>query len=59
VVEGQRTITVRSEIGEQSDLLKPDMTGVARIYAGKRPIISIATRRMRRWLRTEFWPLLP
>jgi len=59
VVEGQQTITVRSALTEKSDLLKPDMTGVAQIYAGKRPIISIATRRMRRWVRTEFLPLLP
>jgi multidrug efflux pump subunit AcrA (membrane-fusion protein) len=59
VVDGQRTITVRSALIEKSDLLKPDMTGVAHIYAGKRPIISIATRRMRRWIRTEFLPLLP
>jgi multidrug efflux pump subunit AcrA (membrane-fusion protein) len=57
--DGQRTITVRSELIEKSDNLKPGMTGSAQIYAGKRPIISIATRRMRRWIKTEFLPLLP
>lgn len=59
VADGQRMITVRSALVEKSDLLKPEMTGVAQIYVGKRPIISIATRRMRRWIRTEFLPLLP
>ena len=59
VVDGQRMIIVRSDLIEKNDLLKPEMTGMAQIYAGKRPIISIATRRMRRWLRTEFLPLLP
>ena len=57
--DGQRTVTIRSALLKNSELLKPDMTGVAHIYAGKRPIISIATRRMRRWLKTEFVPLLP
>jgi hypothetical protein len=52
-------ITVRSLILENSGLLKPGMTGVARIYAGKRPIISVATRRMERWIKTEFLSLLP
>jgi multidrug efflux pump subunit AcrA (membrane-fusion protein) len=59
VVEGQRTIIVQSTLQEKSDLLKPGMTGTAQIYAGKRKIISIATRRIRRWLKTEFLPLLP
>ena len=59
VVDGQRIIVVRSALVEKSDLLKPDMTGTALIYAGKRPIISIATRRVRRWIKTEFLPLLP
>jgi multidrug efflux pump subunit AcrA (membrane-fusion protein) len=59
VVEGQRMIAVRSLITEKNELLKPEMTGVARIYAGKRPIISIATRRMQRWIKTELLSLLP
>jgi multidrug efflux pump subunit AcrA (membrane-fusion protein) len=59
LVDGQRMITVRSLILENSGLLKPGMTGVARIYAGKRPIISVATRRMERWIKTEFLSLLP
>ncbi|HET9217850.1 MAG TPA: efflux RND transporter periplasmic adaptor subunit [Terriglobia bacterium] len=59
VVDGQRMFTVRSENLEKNDLLKPGMTGIARIYAGKRPIISVATRRMQRWIKTEFLSLLP
>jgi len=59
VVEGQRMIVVRSSISEKSEFLKPEMTGVARIYAGKRPIISIATRRLQRWIKTDLLTLLP
>ena len=59
LVDGQRMFTVRSKISEKSELLKPGMTGIARIYAGKQPIISVATRRIQRWIKTEFLSLLP
>ena len=59
VVDGQRMFVVRSLINEKSEFLKPGMTGVARIYAGRRPILSIATRRIQRWFKTEFISLLP
>jgi hypothetical protein len=50
---------VRSELANDEFLLKPEMTGVAMIYAGERRIIDLMTRRAIRWLRTEFWALLP
>jgi putative peptide zinc metalloprotease protein len=59
VVDGQRMVAVHSRITEKNVLLKPGMTGVALIYAGKRPIISIATRRIQRWIKTELLTLLP
>jgi multidrug resistance efflux pump len=59
VVDGQRMVAVHSRITEKNELLKPGMTGVALIYAGKRPIISIATRRIQRWIKTELLTLLP
>ncbi|HVQ65499.1 MAG TPA: hypothetical protein VMT78_13250, partial [Terriglobia bacterium] len=58
-VEGDQVIIVRSQLSGDTANLKPGMTGWARIYAGKRPIISLVTRRMYRWIKTEFVPLLP
>jgi multidrug efflux pump subunit AcrA (membrane-fusion protein) len=56
-VENQQMVIVHSQL-PNDEKLKPGMTGVGRIYAGKLPIIRIATRRMERWLKTEFIPRL-
>jgi len=58
-VNGQQMVVVRSELQNDDLLLKPDMTGVARIYCGDRRIVDLMTRRFVRWIRTEFWYLLP
>ncbi|HEU0047477.1 MAG TPA: efflux RND transporter periplasmic adaptor subunit, partial [Nitrososphaera sp.] len=58
-VNGQQMVVVRSELQNDEFLLKPEMTGVAKIYCGDRRIVDLMTRRMIRWLRTEFWDLLP
>jgi putative peptide zinc metalloprotease protein len=58
-VNSQQMVVVRSELQNDGSLLKPEMTGVAQIYCGDRRIIDLITRRMVRWLRTEFWYLLP
>jgi multidrug resistance efflux pump len=58
-VAGQQIVFVRSELQNDDLLLKPEMTGVAKIYCGDRRIIDLATRRLIRWFRTEFWDLLP
>jgi len=58
-VNGQQMVVVRSELQNDGLLLKPEMTGVARIYCGDRRIIDLITRSMIRWIRTEFWYLLP
>jgi hypothetical protein len=58
-VSGQQMVVVRSELQNDELLLKPDMTGVAKIYCGDRRIADLITRRMVRWIRTEFWDLLP
>jgi multidrug resistance efflux pump len=58
-VNGQQMVVVRSELQNDDFLLKPDMTGVAKIYCGDRRIFDLITRRMVRWIRTEFWDLLP
>ncbi len=58
-VNGQQMVVVRSELQNDNLQLKPEMTGVAKIYCGDRRIIDLATRRFIRWFRTEFWDLLP
>jgi multidrug efflux pump subunit AcrA (membrane-fusion protein) len=58
-VNGQEVVVVRSELPNEDLTLKPDMTGVGVIYCGERRIIDLMTRRLVRWVRTEFWALLP
>ena len=58
-VSGQQMVVVRSELQNDDLLLKPDMTGVAKIYCGDHRIADLISRRMVRWVRTEFWDLLP
>ncbi len=58
-INGQQMVVVRSEIPNEQMTLKPDMTGVAKIFAGDRRIIDLFSRRFIRWIRTEFWDLLP
>ncbi len=58
-VNEQQMVVVRSEVPNDGLMLKPDMTGVAHIYCGERRIIDLMTRRIVRWIRTEFWYLLP
>jgi multidrug efflux pump subunit AcrA (membrane-fusion protein) len=58
-VENQRMFMVRSEISNDKLLLRPEMTGVAKIEAGERRIIDLITRRLRLWIRTELWDLSP
>jgi multidrug efflux pump subunit AcrA (membrane-fusion protein) len=58
-VNAQQIVVVRSELQNDNLLLKPEMTGVAHIYCGDRRIIDLITRRLVRWVRTEFWSLLP
>lgn len=58
-VGGQRMVVVRAEVPNPAQIFRSDMTGVAKIYAGRRSVFEIATRRLIRWIRTEFWDLLP
>ncbi|MGH7409691.1 MAG: efflux RND transporter periplasmic adaptor subunit [Candidatus Methylomirabilis sp.] len=52
---GSKTVLVRTEIDNTSGLLKPEMTGNAKIYCGKRRIFDLMTRRLVRYIRVEFW----
>jgi len=52
---GGTTILVMTELDNSSLLLKPEMTGNAKIYCGKRRIFNLMTRRLTRYIRVEFW----
>ena len=53
--KSSNTILVTTEIDNSADLLKPGMTGMAKVYCGKRRIIHLMTRRLSRTFRVEFW----
>ncbi len=55
----ERMVVVKGELENTDGSLKAGMTGVGKILCGKRMIAQLATRRMLRWLRTEFWEYLP
>lgn len=55
----ERTIIVQGELENPDGSLRAGMTGVGKILCGKRRIAEIASRRIIRWLRTEFWEYLP
>lgn len=50
-----RTVTVTTTVENPSLALKPNMTGVAKIYCGKHPLVSILTRGLSHYLRVDFW----
>jgi len=52
---GGRTVLVTTQLNNTSFLLKPGMTGNAKIYCGKRRIIDLMTRRLTRYITVEFW----
>jgi len=48
-------VKVTIELPNPDGLLKPQMTGHARIYCGERRALDVLTRRFRRFVRVEFW----
>jgi putative peptide zinc metalloprotease protein len=54
VVSG-KTIVVTTRLDNPSFLLKPEMTGTAKIHCGQARLVSLLTRRLSRTLRVEFW----
>jgi Cu(I)/Ag(I) efflux system membrane fusion protein len=51
----QRLIRVTTEIENIDLLLKPDMTGNAKIEGPARPLYALISRRFVNFLRVEFW----
>ena len=49
------TVLVLTQLDNPLLLLKPDMTGNAKIFCGKRPLIELITRRIARYFRVEVW----
>ncbi|HEV8199638.1 MAG TPA: efflux RND transporter periplasmic adaptor subunit [Candidatus Polarisedimenticolia bacterium] len=50
-----RTILVRTRLDNLSGLLKPEMTGTAKIHGDRARLLTLLTRRLSRTLRVEFW----
>jgi HlyD family secretion protein len=50
-----KTVTITSEIDNSSLLLKPEMTGQAKISCGKHRLFDLVTRRLARTFKVEFW----
>jgi multidrug resistance efflux pump len=51
----ERTVRVEVNLPNVDDMLRPMMTGYARIYVGDRRFLDVLTRRFRRYIRVEFW----
>jgi putative peptide zinc metalloprotease protein len=52
-------VLVQGELPNPDGSLKAGMTGVGKILCGRRTVFEIASHRLVRWLRTEFWEYLP
>ena len=50
-----KTILVTTEIENRSRLLKPGMTGHAKIFLGQRRLIDLINRRLARTVKVQFW----
>jgi len=53
--EGGRMVLVTTQIQNADLRLKPEMSGQAKIYCGKRRLGELLTRHMARYLKVEFW----
>lgn len=51
----RKIVRVTIDMEDPNRLLKPEMTGNAKIFCGKRRIVELLTRRIARYMRVEFW----
>jgi putative peptide zinc metalloprotease protein len=51
----ERTVRVEVDLPNVDHVLRPMMTGYARIHVGDRRALDVLTRRVRRYIRVEFW----
>jgi multidrug resistance efflux pump len=50
-----KTVAITTEIQNDDLLLKPEMTGQAKVYCGERSLLDLVKRRIARTIRVEFW----
>lgn len=50
-----KIVRVTTEIDNPTGVLKPEMTGNAKISCGERRLVELLTRRLARYVRVEFW----
>ena len=58
-IDGKTVVRATAELENEDGALLADMTGHAKIDAGWHPVIHLMTRRLIRWINTEFWHLMP
>ena len=51
----ERTVRVTTRLDNSAQLLKPEMTGHAKIFCGERRLFDLTTRRLVRFFKVEFW----
>jgi putative peptide zinc metalloprotease protein len=51
----EKIVRVMTDTDNRDLLLKPEMTGTAKISCGPRRIVDLLTRRLARYIRVEFW----
>src|SRR5256886_16060853 len=52
---GVRTFVVTTQIENRSGLLKPGMTGLAKVVGGDRRVVDLVMRRLGHTFKVEFW----
>jgi len=50
-----KTVLITTQVDNHALLLKPEMTGQAKIYCGERRIVDLVKRRLARTVKVEFW----
>jgi hypothetical protein len=50
-----KTVLVTTRIDNSALLLKPEMTGQAKIFCGQKRLFDLVTRRIARTVKVEFW----
>jgi multidrug resistance efflux pump len=51
----ESSVAVTCRVDANTPVLRPGMTGYARVYTGRRPVGAILAERALRFVRTEFW----
>ena len=54
-MRAERMVRVRTELENPDLLLKPEMSGRAKIYCGERRLLDIVGRRIVRFFKVDFW----